>query len=78
MVQLLIDRGADVNVKSLVCHLIPVFCYNTVNDMHPSSIGFMLLFSCLPPGLSVCVCVCVHVRACVRMCVCVPVYVLHS
>ncbi len=28
VVQLFIDRGADVNVKDKVCHLIPVICFN--------------------------------------------------
>ncbi len=61
MVQLLISRGAEVNVKDEVSRLNPVFCYNTENDVYSSNYWCFSKF--------ICVCVHVHVRVCVCVCV---------
>ncbi len=72
MVQLLIDRGVDVNDKGRVCHLFPVFCYNTVINVYPSCVGFKLLCS---PGVRF-VCACTNARRHVRAFLCVYLYVV--
>ncbi len=66
VVQLLIDRGADVNVKDWVCHLIPGFCRNTVTDVNPSNVDFMANRVVL---------LCFYMVSCVRACAwCVCVF----
>ncbi len=74
MVQLFIDRGADINVKGRVCHLFPVFCYNTVINVYPFCVGCKLLCS---PGSGLCfMCACTNTRRHVRAFLCVYMYVL--
>ncbi len=66
VVQLLIDRQANVNVKKKVCCLIPAFCYNAVTCA--PNVEFRLwCFAAFPQGR----CVCVRAHACVHMYMCV-------
>ncbi len=82
IVQLLIDRGVDFNLKGKVCLFILALCYNTVNNVYPSNVEFRSCCLLSSPVLGVCMCAHVSVHACFCACmragVCVWVQVCAS